>query len=127
MSDIYGIVLDILRQKKLYAKFSKMRVFIWLQQSLPWYHILICRCAYIMDPLKVEAIAKWQRPTRLMREGDAPTPSRQLKPYEIKKLKGTTIGYVFSKDQALMRLRERSRTEHQSASGFVTEAVEIPI
>ncbi|GJT79704.1 putative reverse transcriptase domain-containing protein [Tanacetum coccineum] len=63
------IVLEILRQKKLYAKFSKCEF--WLQQVAFLGHI-VSADGIIMDPSKVEAITKWLRPTTvtgLMRKG----------------------------------------------------------
>nr|GEY29083.1 uncharacterized protein [Tanacetum cinerariifolium] len=54
------IVLEILRQKKLYAKFSKCEF--WLQQVSFLGHIVSAN-GITMDPSKVEAITKWQRPT----------------------------------------------------------------
>ncbi|GJS41650.1 retrotransposon protein, putative, ty3-gypsy subclass [Tanacetum coccineum] len=64
------IVLEILRQKKLYAKFSKCEF--WLQQVAFLGHI-VSADGIIMDPSKVEAITKWPRPTtvtELMRKGE---------------------------------------------------------
>ncbi|GJS53366.1 putative reverse transcriptase domain-containing protein [Tanacetum coccineum] len=54
------IVLEILRQKKLYAKFSKCEL--WLQQ-VAFIGNIISADGIIMDPSKVEAITKWPRPT----------------------------------------------------------------
>ncbi|GJY96474.1 putative reverse transcriptase domain-containing protein, partial [Tanacetum coccineum] len=54
------IVLEILRQKKLYAKFSKCEF--WLQQVAFLGHI-VSADGIIMDPSKVEAITKWPEPT----------------------------------------------------------------
>ncbi|GJS32074.1 putative reverse transcriptase domain-containing protein [Tanacetum coccineum] len=54
------IVLEILRQKKLYAKFLKCEF--WLQQVTFLGHI-VSADGIIMDPSKVEAITKWPRPT----------------------------------------------------------------
>ncbi|GKB53714.1 reverse transcriptase [Tanacetum coccineum] len=54
------IVLEILRQKKLYAKFLKCEF--WLQQVAFLGHI-VSADGIIMDPSKVEAITKWPRPT----------------------------------------------------------------
>ncbi|GJR78965.1 putative reverse transcriptase domain-containing protein [Tanacetum coccineum] len=59
------IVLEILRQKKLYAKFSKCEF--WLQQVAFLGHI-VSADGIIMDPSKVEAITKWPRITRCGRE-----------------------------------------------------------
>ncbi|GJU03781.1 pol protein [Tanacetum coccineum] len=56
------IVLEILRQKKLYAKFSKCEF--WLQQVAFLGHI-VSADGIIMDPSKVEAITKWPRPTTM--------------------------------------------------------------
>nr|GFB76415.1 retrotransposon protein, putative, Ty3-gypsy subclass [Tanacetum cinerariifolium] len=64
------IVLEILRQKKLYTKFSKCEF--WLQQVAFLGHI-VSADGITMDPLKVEAITKWPRPTtvtELMRKGE---------------------------------------------------------
>ncbi|GJX22549.1 putative nucleotidyltransferase, ribonuclease H [Tanacetum coccineum] len=57
------IVLEILRQKKLYAKFSKCEF--WLQQVAFLGHIVSTN-GIIMDPSKVEAITKWPRPTTVI-------------------------------------------------------------
>ncbi|GJW21659.1 putative reverse transcriptase domain-containing protein [Tanacetum coccineum] len=54
------IVLEILRPKKLYAKFLKCEF--WLQQVAFLGHIVSAN-GIIMDPSKVEAITKWPRPT----------------------------------------------------------------
>ncbi|GKC81246.1 hypothetical protein Tco_1136963 [Tanacetum coccineum] len=51
---------QILRQKKLYAKFSKCEF--WLQQVAFLGHI-VSADGIIMDPSKVEGITKWPRPT----------------------------------------------------------------
>nr|GFB08022.1 putative reverse transcriptase domain-containing protein [Tanacetum cinerariifolium] len=63
------ILFEILRQKKLYAKFSKCEF--WLQQVAFLGHI-VSADGITMDPSKVEAITKWPRPTtvtELMRKG----------------------------------------------------------
>ncbi|GJW65415.1 hypothetical protein Tco_0117299 [Tanacetum coccineum] len=61
MNRIFHEYLDkILRQKKLYAKFSKCEF--WLQQVAFLGHI-VSADGIIMDPSKVEAITKWPRPT----------------------------------------------------------------
>nr|GFA25076.1 hypothetical protein [Tanacetum cinerariifolium] len=54
------IVLEILRQKKLYAKFSKCEF--WLQQVAFLGHIASTD-GITMDLSKIEAITKWPRPT----------------------------------------------------------------
>ncbi|GJS29344.1 putative nucleotidyltransferase, ribonuclease H [Tanacetum coccineum] len=54
------IMLEILRQKKLYVKFSKCEF--WLQKVAFLGHI-VSADGIIMDPSKVEAITKWPRPT----------------------------------------------------------------
>ncbi|XP_021980333.1 uncharacterized protein LOC110876469 [Helianthus annuus] len=53
-------VLEILRQKKLYAKFSKCEF--WLDQVAFLGHI-VSADGISMDPSKVEAITKWPTPT----------------------------------------------------------------
>nr|GEZ87353.1 putative reverse transcriptase domain-containing protein [Tanacetum cinerariifolium] len=54
------IMLEILRQKKLYAKFLKCEF--WLKQVAFLGHI-VSADGITMDPSKVEAITKWPRPT----------------------------------------------------------------
>ncbi|GJV59668.1 putative nucleotidyltransferase, ribonuclease H [Tanacetum coccineum] len=58
--DHLRIVLEILRQKKLYAKFLKCDI--WLGQVALLGHI-VSADGITMDPAKVEAITKWPRPT----------------------------------------------------------------
>nr|GFB12067.1 putative reverse transcriptase domain-containing protein [Tanacetum cinerariifolium] len=58
--DHLRIVLEILRQKKLYAKFSKCDF--WLGKVAFLGHI-VSADGITMDPAKVEAITKWPRPT----------------------------------------------------------------
>ncbi|GJW61042.1 putative nucleotidyltransferase, ribonuclease H [Tanacetum coccineum] len=58
--DHLRIVLEILRQKKLYAKFSKCDF--WLGQVAFLGHI-VSADGISMDHAKVEAITKWPRPT----------------------------------------------------------------
>ncbi|GKC12494.1 putative reverse transcriptase domain-containing protein [Tanacetum coccineum] len=58
--DHHRIVLEILRQKKLWAKFLKCEF--WLGQRAFLGHILSAD-GITMDPAKVEAIIKWLRPT----------------------------------------------------------------
>ncbi|GJV20852.1 putative reverse transcriptase domain-containing protein [Tanacetum coccineum] len=53
-------VLQILRQEKLYAKFSKCEF--WLSKVAFLGHIVSTE-GITMDPAKVEAITKWPRPT----------------------------------------------------------------
>nr|GFC75576.1 putative reverse transcriptase domain-containing protein [Tanacetum cinerariifolium] len=53
-------VLQILRQEKLYAKFSKCEF--WLSSAAFLGHIVSAK-GITMDPAKVEAITKWPRPT----------------------------------------------------------------
>ncbi|KAD5318041.1 hypothetical protein E3N88_17987 [Mikania micrantha] len=53
-------VLETLRQKKLYAKFSKCDF--WLEQVAFLGHVVSAE-GITTDPTKVEAITKWPRPT----------------------------------------------------------------
>ncbi|GJR91094.1 reverse transcriptase [Tanacetum coccineum] len=53
-------VVEILRQEKLYAKFSKCEF--WLSKVAFLGHIVSAE-GITMDPAKVEAITKWPRPT----------------------------------------------------------------
>ncbi|KAD4180417.1 hypothetical protein E3N88_29008 [Mikania micrantha] len=54
------IVLETLRRKKLYAKFSKFDF--WLSQVAFLGHIVSAE-GIMMDPAKIEAITKWPTPT----------------------------------------------------------------
>nr|GFC45854.1 putative reverse transcriptase domain-containing protein [Tanacetum cinerariifolium] len=57
------IVLQTLRQEKLYAKFSKCEF--WLSSVAFLGHIISAE-GITMDPAKVEAITKWPRPTSVI-------------------------------------------------------------
>nr|GEV22401.1 Ty3-gypsy retrotransposon protein [Tanacetum cinerariifolium] len=59
------IVLEILRQKKLYAKFSKCDL--WLGQVAFLGHI-VSADGITMDPATVDAITKWPRPMTVTEE-----------------------------------------------------------
>ncbi|GJZ41210.1 putative reverse transcriptase domain-containing protein [Tanacetum coccineum] len=61
--DHLRIMLEILHQKKLYAKFSKCDF--WLGQVAFLGHI-VSADGITMDPAKVEAITKWPRPTTVI-------------------------------------------------------------
>ncbi|GKA69575.1 putative nucleotidyltransferase, ribonuclease H [Tanacetum coccineum] len=61
--DHLRIMLEILHQKKLYAKFSKCDF--WLGQVAFLAHI-VSADGITMDPAKVEAITKWPRPTTVI-------------------------------------------------------------
>ncbi|KAL0554215.1 hypothetical protein IC582_008132 [Cucumis melo] len=54
------IVLQTLRDKQLYAKFSKCEF--WLQQVVFFGHVVSVKGVSV-DPQKVEAILNWERPT----------------------------------------------------------------
>ncbi|KAD7477260.1 hypothetical protein E3N88_00396 [Mikania micrantha] len=58
--DQLRIVLETLRQKKWYAKFSKCDF--WLEKVAFLGHVVSAE-GITMDPAKVEAITKWPRPT----------------------------------------------------------------
>ncbi|GJX78319.1 putative reverse transcriptase domain-containing protein [Tanacetum coccineum] len=61
--DHLRIMLEILLQKKLYAKFSKCDF--WLGQVAFLGHI-VSADGITMDPAKIEAITKWLRPTTVI-------------------------------------------------------------
>ena len=54
------IVFQILREKKLYAKFKKCEF--WLNQVVFLGHV-ISKAGISIDPSKVEAVVDWARPT----------------------------------------------------------------
>ncbi|XP_076912613.1 uncharacterized protein LOC143570977 [Bidens hawaiensis] len=58
--DHLRIVLEILRKKKLYAKFSKCEF--WLSKVAFLGHIVSAE-GISMDPAKIEAVTNWPRPT----------------------------------------------------------------
>ena len=53
-------MLQTLRDYQLYAKFSKCEV--WLDQVVFLGHV-VSKDGIQVDPKKIEAVAKWQRPT----------------------------------------------------------------
>ena len=55
-----GLVLQTLRQRQLYAKFSKCEF--WLSQVGFLGHVVSANGIYV-DPQKVEAVANWEQPT----------------------------------------------------------------
>ena len=57
-----SMVLEVLRQQRLYAKFSKCEF--WLDRVAFLGHI-VSADGITMDPAKVEAITKWPRPTNV--------------------------------------------------------------
>nr|GEV52823.1 retrotransposon protein, putative, Ty3-gypsy subclass [Tanacetum cinerariifolium] len=78
--DHLRIVLGILRQKKLFAKFSKCEF--WLEQVTFLGHI-VSADGITIDPAEVEVITKWPRPMIVTEHGKVIAyASRQLKPYE---------------------------------------------
>ena len=56
------IVFQILREKKLYAKFKKCEF--WLDQVVFLGHV-ISEAGISVDPSKVEAVVDWARPTNV--------------------------------------------------------------
>ncbi|XP_071688789.1 uncharacterized protein [Rutidosis leptorrhynchoides] len=57
------VVLETLRSKKLFAKFSKCEF--WLQQVAFLGHVVSAE-GIMMDPSKIEAITNWSRPTSVV-------------------------------------------------------------
>ena len=62
--DVYAehlhIILSLLREKKLYAKFKKCEF--WLEEVAFLGHV-VSKDRISVDPSKVEAVSKWKRPT----------------------------------------------------------------
>jgi hypothetical protein len=56
------IVLEVLREKKLYAKFSKCEF--WLSEIKFLGHV-ISQGGVSVDPSKVEAVLNWERPSNV--------------------------------------------------------------
>ena len=56
------IVLHTLRDKKLYAKFSKCEF--WLEEVVFLGHVISAEGVYV-DPKKIEAILNWKPPTNV--------------------------------------------------------------
>ena len=55
-------VLQTLRQKQLYAKFSKCEF--WLDKVVFLGHVISAKGIYV-DPQKIEAVVNWERPTNV--------------------------------------------------------------
>nr|GFA34811.1 retrotransposon protein, putative, Ty3-gypsy subclass [Tanacetum cinerariifolium] len=74
------IILELLKNKKLYAKFSKCEFWIHIVQLLG--HIIDSRGLHV-DPAKIEAVKNWETPTTpTEKEKVIANASRQLKPNE---------------------------------------------
>ena len=58
-----GTVLQTLRQKQLYARFSKCEF--WLDKVVFLGHVISAEGIYI-DPQTIEATVKWERPTNVI-------------------------------------------------------------
>ena len=56
------IVLEMLREKKLYAKFSKCEF--WLD-SVSFLGHVVSKDGVMVDPSKIEAVKNWVRPTNV--------------------------------------------------------------
>ena len=56
------IVLEMLREKKLYAKFSKCEF--WLD-SVSFLGHVVSKDGVMVDPSKIEAVKSWVRPTNV--------------------------------------------------------------
>ena len=56
------VVLQILRENKLYAKFSKCQF--WLDGVAFLGHVILAEGVYV-DPQKIEAIVNWKPPTNV--------------------------------------------------------------
>ena len=55
-------ILQTLKQKQLYAKFSKCDF--WLDKVVFFGHVILAEGIYV-DPQKIEAVVKWERPTNV--------------------------------------------------------------
>nr|GEY76376.1 hypothetical protein [Tanacetum cinerariifolium] len=94
LEDHLRIVLEILRQKKLYAKFSKCDF--WLGQVAFLGHIASADSITI-DPAKVEAITKWPRPTTVTKKSFEEL-KRRLVSSPVLTLPSRTGGYQIYSD-----------------------------
>ena len=56
------IVLELLREKRLYAKFSKCEF--WLD-SVSFLGNVVSKDGVMVDPSKIEAVKSWARPTNV--------------------------------------------------------------
>ena len=56
------MVLEMLREKKLYAKFSKCEF--WLD-SVSFLGHVVSKDGVMVDPSKIEAVKSWVRPTNV--------------------------------------------------------------
>ena len=56
------IVLEVLREKRLYAKFSKCEFWLDLVSFLGH---MVSKDEVMVDPLKIEAVKGWVRPTNV--------------------------------------------------------------
>ena len=56
------IVLELLREKRLYAKFSKCE---FLLDSVSFLRHVVSKDGVMVDPSKIEAVKSWVRPTNV--------------------------------------------------------------
>ena len=56
------IVLELLREKRLYAKFSKCE---FLLDSVSFLGNVVSKDGVMVDPSKIEAVKNWVRPTNV--------------------------------------------------------------
>ena len=56
------MVLEMLREKKLYAKFSKCE---FLLDSVSFLGHVVSKDGVMVDPSKIEAVKNWERPTNV--------------------------------------------------------------
>ena len=56
------ILLEMLRERKLYAKFSKCEF--WLD-SVSFLGHVVSKDGVMVDPCKIEAVKNWERPTNV--------------------------------------------------------------
>ncbi|GJU12945.1 putative reverse transcriptase domain-containing protein [Tanacetum coccineum] len=90
-------MLKSLRQKKLYAKFTKCEF--WIRQVAFLGHIMSAN-GITMDPAKVEAITKWPRPTAVTKEREKSFEElkRRLVSSPVFTLPSGTCGYQIYSD-----------------------------
>ena len=58
------MVLEMLREKKLYAKFSKCEI---LLDAVSFLGHVISKDGVMVDPSKIETVKNWVRPTNVLK------------------------------------------------------------
>ncbi|XP_069144506.1 uncharacterized protein [Solanum lycopersicum] len=113
------IVLELLREERLYAKFSKCEF--WLD-SMSFLGHVVSKVGVMMDPSKIEALKSWVRPTNVA-EGNQ-FADEKLSRIRDMVLRGEAKEVAIN-EEGLLRIKGRVNYEHQRPGGTL-QRIPIP-